>query len=61
VTVTEGTNRLVRDPAALPALVRAAVRPAVPRRPEGWDGRAAERVVEALVARGAATLSPAGR
>jgi UDP-N-acetylglucosamine 2-epimerase (non-hydrolysing) len=51
VTVTEGTNRIVRDPAELPALVRSAYRPSGHRTPEGWDGHAAERVVEALVAR----------
>jgi UDP-N-acetylglucosamine 2-epimerase (non-hydrolysing) len=51
ITITEGTNRLVRDPATLPALVAAAARPAAPRRPEGWDGRAGERIVEALRSR----------
>jgi UDP-N-acetylglucosamine 2-epimerase (non-hydrolysing) len=48
VTVTEGTNTLVPDPERLPALVGAAVRPATPRIPDGWDGRAAHRVVDAL-------------
>ncbi|HEX5580995.1 MAG TPA: UDP-N-acetylglucosamine 2-epimerase, partial [Gemmatimonadaceae bacterium] len=48
ITITEGTNRLVRDLAQLPALVRAATRPTEPRRPEGWDGSAGDRVVEAL-------------
>jgi UDP-N-acetylglucosamine 2-epimerase (non-hydrolysing) len=48
VTVTEGSNELVRDPQTLPALVGAARRLAEPRRPEGWDGRAGERVVAAL-------------
>ncbi len=52
VTVTEGTNTLVPDPDDLPGHVRRATRPDTPRRPEGWDGRAAERVVEALVHRG---------
>ncbi len=54
VTITEGTNRLV-------ASTRAAISAAVdqvlamrssgkfrPGRPEGWDGRAGERVIEAL-------------
>ncbi|GAC1689602.1 MAG: UDP-N-acetylglucosamine 2-epimerase (non-hydrolyzing) [Gemmatimonadaceae bacterium] len=54
ITVTEGTNQLVLDPAALPGLVRAARRPENPRRPEGWDGHAGERVIEALVTRRAA-------
>ena len=52
VTVREGTNRVVRNPAELPGLVRRAQRrPDLPR-PEGWDGSAGERVVEALVSRG---------
>ena len=52
ITITEGTNQLVPDPAPLPELVRAAARPSAPRRPEGWDGHAAERIIGALVARG---------
>jgi UDP-N-acetylglucosamine 2-epimerase (non-hydrolysing) len=52
ITITEGTNQLVPDPAPLPELVRAAARPSSPRRPEGWDGHAAERIIDALVARG---------
>jgi UDP-N-acetylglucosamine 2-epimerase (non-hydrolysing) len=48
ITVTEGTNRLVLDPVTLPVLVAAAQRPDDVRRPEGWDGRAAERIIEAL-------------
>ncbi len=51
VTVTEGTNTLVRHPADIPRLVRDVVRSASPRRPEGWDGHAGERVIAALVAR----------
>lgn len=51
ITISEGTNRLAPDPAALPALVRSARPPARPRRPEGWDGRAGERIVEALEGR----------
>ncbi|MCU0636839.1 MAG: UDP-N-acetylglucosamine 2-epimerase (non-hydrolyzing) [Gemmatimonadaceae bacterium] len=50
VTITEGTNQLVQDLAALPSLVSAAVRPPAPRRPEGWDGAAGDRVIEALAA-----------
>ena len=52
VTITEGTNQLVPDPSTLPSLVRSAVRSANPRRPEGWDGRAAERVIQAVLTRG---------
>lgn len=51
VTITEGTNRLAPNPEELPALVRAAKRPAQLRRPEGWDGHAAERIVKALLDR----------
>ena len=55
VTVTEGTNQLVRDPGTVPALVAAATplakRPAEFRRPDGWDGRAGERVAAALAER----------
>jgi UDP-N-acetylglucosamine 2-epimerase (non-hydrolysing) len=50
VTVTSGTNRLVQDPATLPGLVRGATRPSVLPVIEGWDGRAGERVVDALLA-----------
>ncbi len=48
ITVTEGTNRLAPDPSTLPALVRASTRPSAPRRPEGWDGHAGDRIVRAL-------------
>jgi UDP-N-acetylglucosamine 2-epimerase (non-hydrolysing) len=66
VTVTQGTNRLV-------ASTRAAVTTAVetvlaeqargsfsPRRPELWDGHAAQRIIDALVRRGVRTLTPGG-
>ncbi len=48
ITIVEGTNRLVPDPGALADAMRAARRPAEPPRPEGWDGRAGERIVRAL-------------
>jgi UDP-N-acetylglucosamine 2-epimerase (non-hydrolysing) len=51
VTVTEGTNRLVpdRSTAAILEAFRASWgKPAPVRRPEGWDGRAAERVADAV-------------
>jgi UDP-N-acetylglucosamine 2-epimerase (non-hydrolysing) len=50
ITIAAGTNRLVQHPADLPALVRDAQRPSSPPVIEGWDGLAAERVVDALVA-----------
>jgi UDP-N-acetylglucosamine 2-epimerase (non-hydrolysing) len=48
VTVTEGTNELtpVRTKALiLAAFERALAKGRTPRRPEGWDGKAAERIV----------------
>lgn len=58
ITITEGTNRLVGEPEELPGLVREVGGEAVRvsdggsvRRPEGWDGKAGGRVVEALVGR----------
>ena len=51
ITITEGTNQLAPDPLELPALVRGLVRAQHARRPEGWDGRAGERIVSALAAR----------
>jgi UDP-N-acetylglucosamine 2-epimerase (non-hydrolysing) len=51
ITITEGTNRLVQEPNELPSLVRAATRTNGARRPEGWDGKAGERVAAALKGR----------
>ncbi len=51
ITIVEGTNRLVPRPEDLPDAVRAVERPVHPRRPDGWDGHAGERIVEALVSR----------
>lgn len=51
VTITEGTNRLVPNPSELLDAVRSVRRPESARRPEGWDGRAGERIVAALLAR----------
>lgn len=49
ITIIEGTNRLAPVPTHLPALVRSVQRPTVLRRPRGWDGRAGERVIRALM------------
>ena len=49
ITITEGTNRLVPDPGELVGAIRGLKREANPRCPEGWDGKAGERVVAALV------------
>ena len=52
ITVTEGTNLLVPDPADLASHVRALdEHRVVGRIPDGWDGHAAERIVEALAQR----------
>ncbi len=53
VTVTEGTNRLVKEPEELLALALASRRNGgrERKRPDGWDGRAGERVAAALVER----------
>jgi UDP-N-acetylglucosamine 2-epimerase (non-hydrolysing) len=56
VTVTQGTNRLVgTQPSAIrdayDALKKAGLRNTrggTPKRPEGWDGKAAERIAEAV-------------
>jgi len=54
VTITEGTNVLVPDPRALTARFEALrERRPTGRVPEGWDGAAATRIVEALGKRGA--------
>jgi UDP-N-acetylglucosamine 2-epimerase (non-hydrolysing) len=54
ITVTEGTNRLVgTDPAVILAAVAEVLGggSGEPRRPEFWDGRAAERIIDILVER----------
>lgn len=48
ITITEGTNRLVPEPADIPAALSKTRRSATAPRPEGWDGHAGERVVAAL-------------
>jgi UDP-N-acetylglucosamine 2-epimerase (non-hydrolysing) len=55
VTITHGTNRLAPWPLTMAGIVEAyrdAIADAArgtPRQPAGWDGRAAERIVETLV------------
>lgn len=51
ITISEGTNQLVLDPVELPALVSNASRAGTLRRPDGWDGHAAERIIKALLSR----------
>jgi UDP-N-acetylglucosamine 2-epimerase (non-hydrolysing) len=48
ITISEGTNRLVPDLRRLSEMVRAATRRIDAKRPSGWDGRAAERVIDVL-------------
>ena len=49
VTITHGTNKLVWEPTELLGAVRRVERTADPKRPEGWDGHAGERVIRALL------------
>jgi UDP-N-acetylglucosamine 2-epimerase (non-hydrolysing) len=58
VTITQGTNRLAPDPAELPRLIRSARRPGAVRSPEGWDGQAAKRIVQALIERSTRAKDP---
>jgi UDP-N-acetylglucosamine 2-epimerase (non-hydrolysing) len=48
ITITEGTNRLVRDVSTLASLVRSSQRGNLQQRPEGWDGNAGNRIADAL-------------
>lgn len=50
ITISEGTNQLVRDVTTLRRLVAQAATSAPQRRPpEGWDGEAGPRIIEALL------------
>ena len=55
ITIEQGTNRLVGlDPERIVAAAEAVIadgRPTPARAPELWDGRAAERIVTALLSR----------
>jgi UDP-N-acetylglucosamine 2-epimerase (non-hydrolysing) len=51
ITISEGTNRLVNDPALIGDALRGVSRSKTLRRPEGWDGHAGRRVVTALDSR----------
>jgi UDP-N-acetylglucosamine 2-epimerase (non-hydrolysing) len=57
ITITEGTNQLVSDPSLLRALALGDFPAAVKRRPDGWDGCAGERIIEAIVSRGTRTTA----
>jgi UDP-N-acetylglucosamine 2-epimerase (non-hydrolysing) len=51
ITITEGTNQLVRDLDRLTPLALSVRRNGSVNPPEGWEGRAGERVAEALKGR----------
>jgi UDP-N-acetylglucosamine 2-epimerase (non-hydrolysing) len=51
VTITEGTNRLVPDPADIIAALGNVRRGQSAPKPEGWDGHAGERVIRELASR----------
>lgn len=48
ITIQKGTNQLVPNPRDLPGAIIKAHRTAQPCRIEGWDGKAAIRIVAAL-------------
>ena len=50
VTISEGTNRLVPEPKDIPGAIAGSKR-GVAKRPEGWDGNAGVRIVDALLSR----------
>ena len=49
ITITEGTNHLVPNPADILETLRQLRPPESTPRPEGWDGHAGERVIAALM------------
>ena len=59
ITITEGTNQLVEWPPRPESVLRQVVEMTAsgsrdPKSPEGWDGKAAERIVAALVSKSGA-------
>jgi UDP-N-acetylglucosamine 2-epimerase (non-hydrolysing) len=52
ITITEGTNQLVRDLDRLMPLALGVRRNGSVSPPEGWEGKAGERVAAALIERG---------
>lgn len=48
ITITEGTNRLAPDPLEIERLALSANANGTGRRPEGWDGKAAQRIALTL-------------
>ncbi len=66
ITITEGSNRLAPWPLTVDGImqtVHEALADGALRRPapEGWDGKAARRIVEALHAHGVVDRAPPGR
>ena len=51
ITISEGTNRLVPNPADIVSELQRVRPPGTTPRPEGWDGHAGERVIAALASR----------
>jgi UDP-N-acetylglucosamine 2-epimerase (non-hydrolysing) len=61
ITVSQGTNRVLGTGRAALAALKAGLREPLSRRPctpEGWDGRAADRVAEAIVQRFGTAVEP---